>query len=75
MARWARRPRATNATIRAFYRRGRFLAARGVPTSLKLTMMGMGRRGGVLLRQEKLRRRIPAQMRGAQTRTKRLLGE
>ena len=75
MARWARRPRATNATIRAFYRRGRFLAARGVPTSLKLTMMGFAGRGGVTLRLEKLRRKIPAQMRGAQTKTKRLIGE
>lgn len=75
MARFARRPRASNRTIRGFFDKARFLAARGLSTSFKLTLMGMGRRGGVLLRQEKLRRRISPQLRGAQRKTKRLLEE
>lgn len=61
MARFARRPRATNSTIRNFYKRGKLLAAQGVPTSLKLSMLGFGRRGGTTLRQEKLRRKLPRQ--------------
>lgn len=61
MARWARRPRATNATIRAFYKRGQLLASQGMAGSLKLSMMGFGKRGGYLLKQEKLRRKTPKQ--------------
>ncbi len=61
MARFARRPRATNATIRAFFKRSALLARQGVPTALKLNLMGFGRRGGVTLRLEKLRRKLPKQ--------------
>ncbi len=74
MARFARRPRATNTTIRNFFKRGRILGSRFAPGSLKLTLMGMGRRGGVLLRQEKLRRKIPKQLRGVKRKSTKLLG-
>ncbi len=76
MARFARRPRATNATIRGFYNKDRFLKIGALPGTLKLTMMGFGRRGGVLLRQEKLRRKLPKQLRGvnARSKTKRIVG-
>ena len=52
----------TNSSIKAFYTRARLLAAQGVPTSLKVTMMGRGMRGGWVTRWEKLRRKMPKQM-------------
>lgn len=70
MARWARRPRATNATIRAFYKRGELFASQGIAGSLKLSMMGFGKRGGYLLKQEKLRRKTPKQGPGRISKTK-----
>lgn len=72
MARWARRPRATNATIKAFYARGRILASQGIAGSLKLSMMGFGKRGGYLLKQEKLRRKMPKQNPGRISKTKQM---
>ena len=70
MARWARRPRATNATIRNFYARARLLARTSpLASSMKLTMMGFGKRGGYLLKQEKLRRKYPKQNRGRISKT------
>jgi len=74
MARLSRSPRKTNASIKGFYQRHRLLRSRFAPSSLKLTMMGFARRGGVLLRQEKLRRKVPKQLRGAKRKTSRLIG-
>lgn len=75
MARFARRPRATNRTIRGFYKRHQLLGSRFAPSSLKLTMQGFGKRGGVTLRMEKLRRKIGgSQNKGVQRKTTRLIG-
>lgn len=73
MARFSRSPK-TQSAIRGFFRRQRFLGSRFAPSSLKLTMLGFGRRGGVILRQEKLRRKVGGQLRGVQRKTKRLIG-
>lgn len=70
MARFSRGKRKTNASIKSFYNRARLLAAKGIPSSLKLTMMGFSRRGGYLLKQEKLRRKLPPQLKGVNNRTK-----
>ena len=51
--------RKSNATIKAFYKKQRILAAAGVPCSLKVTLLGVAsRRGGWRLRWEKLRRKL-----------------
>ena len=70
MARWARRPRATNATIRNFYQRAKLLARTSpLSGSMKLTMMGFGKRGGYILKQEKIRRKLPKQLKGRVSKT------
>lgn len=74
MARFARRPRATNRTINAFYKKHKILGSRFTPGSLKLTMMGFAGRGGVTLRREKLRRKLPQQLKGARSKSSRLIG-
>ena len=56
--------RRTNAGIKSFYAKQRLLASQGVPASLKLTMMGFGKRGGYLTRLERLRRKLPKQLKG-----------
>ena len=53
--------RKSNATIRAFYNRQRLLKASGVPMSLKLQLLGVGKGGGYLSRMERLRRKLPKQ--------------
>ena len=53
-----------NSAIRALFQRARFLAASGFPQSLKLAFMGFTKAGGAPLRTEKLRRKLPRQLRG-----------
>ena len=48
--------------IRGLYQKQRLLRHPGIAGSLKLTILGFGRGGGWLLRQEKLRRKIPKQL-------------
>jgi len=63
----AKQPR-TNAQIRALYKKAAFLAASGVSSALKATMMLGGRRSGYLTRVLKLQRRVPAQLKGVNAR-------
>ncbi len=77
MARFARRPRATNATIRGFFKKHQLVGSRFTSTGLKLTLGGHpGARSGVTLRLEKLRRKIGKfkQLRGVQRKTKIIVG-
>lgn len=70
----ARRPFATSASIRNYYKRGVMLAKMGNGSIMKLTMMGLGNKGSVNLRYEKLMRRAGTQLPGAKSKTKRLYG-
>ncbi len=54
----------SNAAIRASLSRSRLLRANGVPTPLKLALLGLTRRGGIPLRLERLRRKLPKQLTG-----------
>ena len=54
----------TNAQIKGFYKRASLLASRGVPWSLKVTMMRGGaaaKRGGYISRLERARRKLKPQ--------------
>ena len=54
--------RRTNAAIKAYYKRAALLTSPGIPSTLKLTMMGHGKRGGYLIRHERLRRKAGKQL-------------
>jgi len=70
----ARRPFATNASIKNYYARASMMAKLGNGSIMKLTMMGLGNKGSVNLRHEKLLRRCPIQLKGGKSKTKRLYG-
>jgi hypothetical protein len=75
MAKRSRGRRRTNSSIKAFYGKHKLLASKFSPATLKLTLQGFGKRGGVTLRLEKLRRKVPKQNRTAQRKTRRLIGD
>jgi len=53
--------------IRAFFQKARLLAASGTPTTLKLQLMGFGRRGGYVSRWSRLSKKLPPQIKGLPT--------
>lgn len=64
----SRRLNKANTGIRFSLKRAKILAASGAPSALKMSLMGFTKRGGAPLRLEKLRRKLPRQLRGVNAR-------